>query len=180
MKRRLFIEASALEREPYRFETTIRPGLLDLLHGWILAGPTEVVGRAELLDKEELRTIRVKGRLRARTHRECDRCLDAVKRIFDDRFELCFHPMETIAQGGEIAISLDETEVGFYEDGGIGLADVVQEQLLLWLPARSLCDPNCKGICPVCKANRNLSPCDCRDVFADPRWDGLRHLNYKH
>lgn len=180
MDRRLFIDATALERKPFRFETGIQPGLLDLIDGWSLAGPAQVDGRAELLDKEGLRTIRVKGRLQAKAIHACDRCLKDLQRDFDAGFELYFYPMEIIEQGGETAITHEQTEVGFYEDGGIGLAQVVQEQLLLWLPARYLCDPDCKGICPTCKADRNAEPCDCRDAFADPRWDGLRHLNYKH
>ena len=32
--------------------------------------------------------------------------------------------MEMLEEGGEAAISCDETEVGFYDSDGIGLADV--------------------------------------------------------
>ena len=180
MDRRLFIDAAALERQPYLFEAAIRPSLLDLAEGWAAAGPAEVHGKAELLDSEGLRTIRIRGRLRVGVSHTCDRCLRDLKRDFDDSFQLYFYPMDTIEQGGEVAIGIDETEIGFYEDGGVHLVDVVGEQLLLWLPARSLCDLDCKGICQVCGSNRNIAACDCRETFADPRWEGLRHLSYKH
>ncbi len=180
MDRRLFIDAAALECQPLLFEAAIRPSLLDLTEGWAAAGQVEVCGKAELLDSDGLRTIRIRGELRVGVSHACDRCLQDLRQDFDDRFELYFYPMETIEQGGEVAIGRDETEVGFYQDGGVSLVDVVREQLLLWLPARSLCDPDCKGICPVCGSNRNIVHCDCREAFADPRWEGLRHLSYKH
>ncbi len=94
-----------------------------------------------------------------------------------------------IEDGGEVgrltssACDADQGEVGFYprwEGDGVGLADVVREQLLLWLPARSLCSPDCKGICSVCGKDRNEANCECSESFADPRWDALRHLGYKH
>lgn len=180
MDRTLFIDAAVLERRPFQFETTVRADLLDLADGWTARQPAGLDGVAELLDREGLRAIRVRGRLRARLHHACDRCLKDLQREFDDDFDLYFYPMEAIQQGGETAVTLEETEVGFYEDGGVGLDAVAREQLLLWLPARSLCDPGCKGLCPVCGVNRNAVACGCRESLADPRWDALRHLKYRH
>lgn len=37
----------------------------------------------------------------------------------------------------------------------------VTDALLLSLPIRFLCTPDCKGLCPVCGKNRNLHPCSC-------------------
>ena len=107
----------------------------------------------------------------------CDRCLLDLRQDFNADFDLFFYPMETIEEGGEAAIGRDETEVGFYEGDGIGLVDVVSEQLLLWFPVRSLCSPDCKGICPSCGSNRNRVACDCPNSFDDPRWEALRRLS---
>lgn len=172
----IFIDVAALERKPLVFEAVIRPGLLDLSPRCSPTQAVEAVGQADLLDQHGLRSIRVRGHIRATVEQACDRCLQGVSQEFDAEFELYFYPMETLAQGGESAVGRDETEVGFYEGDGIRLQDVVREQLLLWLPMRNLCSPNCKGICPMCGANRNRVACDCHHVFADPRWDPLRLL----
>lgn len=175
-----FIDAAALEKKPFRFGVSIRPGRFDLSERWTVISPIEADGTATLLDREGRRTIRVRGRIRASVAHACDRCLADLRQHFDDRFDLYFHPMEAFEEGGEAAIGRDETEMGFYEGDGIGLVDVVGEQVMLWLPARSLCSTDCKGICPVCGANRNRKECGCRNPFVDPRWNALRHLEYKH
>ncbi len=44
------------------------------------------------------------------------------------------------------------------------LEDVLREQVLLSLPARTLCGPDCKGLCPHCGHNLNTDP----DLRRDP------------
>jgi uncharacterized protein len=56
------------------------------------------------------------------------------------------------------------------------LEDVLREQVLLSLPVRTLCKPDCKGLCPRCGANRNLQPCSCDEGPSDPRWEALTGL----
>jgi uncharacterized protein len=53
---------------------------------------------------------------------------------------------------------------------------VLREQVLLSLPARTLCKPDCKGLCPRCGENRNSGACRCEAVPADPRWGTLAGL----
>jgi len=56
------------------------------------------------------------------------------------------------------------------------LEDVLREQVLLSLPARTLCKPDCKGLCPRCGKNRNLEACTCEEGPSDPRWEALSGL----
>jgi uncharacterized protein len=88
--------------------------------------------------------------------------------------DLFYRPMREIAREEEVEITEAETEVGFYEDPGLELADVVREQILMELPMRSICRSDCRGICPSCGKNRNLEACLCRNEFTDPRWEPLR------
>lgn len=37
----------------------------------------------------------------------------------------------------------------------------VLDALLLEMPMRFLCKPDCKGLCPVCGRNRNIESCTC-------------------
>lgn len=48
-----------------------------------------------------------------------------------------------------------------FEGSEIDLTDCVRENLLLQIPMRVLCSPECKGLCPVCGSNRNLVSCTC-------------------
>lgn len=168
------IEIAALERRPLEFDTRIQPSLLELSHSWSVTRAVETTGVAELLDRHGVRPIRVRGRISAHLGHACDRCLVELQLDLDSRFDLFFYPMAMIEDGGEVAISLDETEVGFYEGEGLGLDQVVREQLLLWLPARSLCRKECRGLCPTCGRDLNQGSCDCQNSFVDPRWDALR------
>ena len=180
MDRTLFIDTASLEQKPFLFETLIRPGLLDLSERWSLAGEAETSGSAELLDRDGARTVRVRGRIKALIEYACDLCLKDLQLRFDSKFELFFYPVEMIEEGGEAAISREQTEVGFYAGEGVDLADVVREQLLLWLPVRSVCSASCKGLCPTCGIDRNTGQCNCELSFEDPRWDGLRQLSLGH
>jgi uncharacterized protein len=56
------------------------------------------------------------------------------------------------------------------------LEDVLREQVLLSLPARTLCREDCKGLCPRCGHNLNTDPCECDPAPADPRWAALSDL----
>ncbi len=80
------------------------------------------------------------------------------------------------ADPGEHAITEDETEIGYYQESGLLLEDVVREQVLLSLPSRTLCKPDCKGLCPRCGQNLNLAKCSCDEAPADPRWNALAGL----
>jgi uncharacterized protein len=74
---------------------------------------------------------------------------------------------------GEHAITEDETEIGYYEQSGLLLEDAVREQVLLTLPGRTLCQEDCKGLCPHCGINRNLANCECVEKPVDPRLAAL-------
>ncbi len=79
---------------------------------------------------------------------ECSRCLEQafceVEHSFSAKFSLTPNKEE-----GEYR----------YASGKVDLTEAVNEQLILSSPATIYCKPDCKGLCPVCGANRNL--CDC-------------------
>jgi len=58
----------------------------------------------------------------------------------------------------------------------VDLAPLVRDAVLLGLPPAPLCDEGCRGLCPVCGANRNEDPCSCEISHPDPRWAALDAL----
>jgi uncharacterized protein len=134
------------------------PGALDY-HGaeFRQVGAVQVDAIAELVSSE----IRIRGHMRARLEACCDRCLGNVQIPVERDFDLFYRPVKAIAREEEIEVPEEELEVGFYSGEGIQLADVVTEQVILSVPMKIICRPECLGLCPTCGADRNLEPCTC-------------------
>ncbi len=171
----MFFDVQTLEKHKIQFDHRFDPGSIDFLDPNLRqSGDMRVVGVAELVDPFGVREIRVKGGLNGELEALCARCLDPVRVPVACSFDLFYRPMSAIAREEEISISEAETEIGFYERGGLELADVVREQITIELPMRSVCREDCQGICPFCGVNRNREMCGCHPDFADPRWEALR------
>jgi uncharacterized protein len=172
----LFLDVHELERRRIEFEATFEPSELSFPDNWRLADTLRAEGVAELLDRKDSRTIRVTGRIQGKVENACARCLEPIETEVNGKLDLYFYPMAEIAKSEEKAISKDDVDIGFYEEPGLPLADVVREQVSLWLPVRELCREDCQGLCPHCGANLNAERCNCKEEFADSRWDALRKL----
>ena len=83
---------------------------------------------------------------------ECSRCLEPARQNVSCSFEAKF----------SLNPGADDGEYG-YSGGKIDLTDCVNENLILSVPATIYCKPDCKGLCPVCGANRNLTDCGHND-----------------
>jgi uncharacterized protein len=175
----MFIDVNLLEHRKLRFDEASPPGLLRFSEEWKQAGDVRAVGAAELLDRAGSRTIRVRGEIQGRLEANCSRCLEPMVQAFDDSFDLYYYPMSLIARNESVPIDRQDTDLGFYEGRGVELADVVREQVMLWLPMRGLCREDCKGICPACGVNRNRESCSCAENLVDSRWDALKGLQFK-
>ncbi|MDO4540123.1 MAG: DUF177 domain-containing protein [Syntrophomonadaceae bacterium] len=61
-------------------------------------------------------------------------------------------------------------------DDHIDLRDTIREAVILAVPFRPLCSPDCRGICPGCGAELNREHCHCQGEDTDPRWEKLKQL----
>jgi len=170
-----------LEKESLQFHEAIAPGTIDYAVDISQVGAMPVDGQADLIvehrgSHEFVNDIRLRARYSARFEVLCARCLDPVPVPLSGDFDLIFRPADADADSGERAITVDETEIGYYEESGLLLEDVVREQVLLSLPNRTLCTPDCKGLCPSCGQNLNSASCNCDKAAADPRWNALAGL----
>ena len=170
-----------LEKESLPIHESIAPGVIDYAVDISQVGPMPVDGQADLIvehrgSHEFVNDIRLRADYNANFEVLCARCLDPVPVPLSGNFDLIFRPSSADAQSGERAITVDETEIGYYEESGLLLEDVVREQVLLSLPNRTLCTPDCKGLCPSCGQNLNSASCNCAKAPADPRWNALAGL----
>lgn len=177
----MFFTVADLERDPIDFSVALGPKAIGYGDEAEQLGDLAASGRAEVLHerrgpKEIVSDIRLKGTFSGNFQIPCARCVEPVDVPLSGEFDLLFRPSGVDATGSEHAISTPETEIGYYDNGGLALEDVLREQVLLSLPARTLCQPECKGLCPRCGQNRNQSACSCDEGPSDPRWEALAGL----
>ena len=170
-----------LEREPVDFDLELPAGAIDFGDEAEQTEPLATSGRAEVIHehrgpKDVVADIRLKGQYRGKFKVPCARCVEPVEIPLESEFDLIFRPIGVDGGAAERSITAPETEIGYYQEDSLALEDVLREQVLLALPVRTLCKPDCKGLCPRCGANRNLQPCNCEVGPSDPRWEALAGL----
>jgi uncharacterized protein len=111
--------------------------------------------------------VYAQGRLQAYAPAECVRCLTPLQQRVSSRFgEMYHYPPERAPEDG-LAIP---------EDMNLDFAPLVREDMLLSIPMRLLCRPDCKGLCPKCGKNWNEGPCDCEPDEGESPFSDLGRL----
>src|SRR4051812_37552574 len=176
----MFLSVKEMELRKVRFDETFEPGQIDFSGEDIeQSSPLVAKGMAELLAHTD-GEVRIQGQYTVKMESQCDRCLGRAHFALDTGFDLFYRPASFIAREEEVEIDEGEAEIGFYENGGMELEDILREQILLALPMQRVCSDACKGICPVCGKNRNETACDCKLESHDDRWgEKLRKLELK-
>ncbi len=101
----------------------------------------------------------------------CGRCL----RLFEHRLAGDFHEGYRTAMSGAGPRSRDGGDLILMLEGStLDVTEVVRQHLLIALPMVPLCRPACRGLCPICGADRNEVNCSCIVEEVDPRLAGLR------
>ena len=113
----------------------------------------------------------VRGSIEGRLAQACRRCLRPVDVGFCEDVTLVFASPDLPSVEGEGDIRL--VPAGASE---IDLAEPIREEVILAAPSYTVCEPECKGLCPHCGADLNKTTCDCGAAEPDPRWDVLRAL----
>lgn len=102
----------------------------------------------------------------------CDRCLAPL--------ELPVSRTVTHTVVRSLSNEEEDTDLLVAEDGTVELDELATNDILPELPSRFLCDESCKGICPICGANRNRKDCGCKAKVDDPRLEALKQLLQNH
>jgi uncharacterized protein len=177
----MLIAVLDLEKQPLEFDLTIPGGAIGYGDEIRQIGGLAVSGSACLITehrapRQQIQDIRLRAGFKGTFELLCARCLEPVGHTIQEQVDLLFRPLGADAGIPEHAISTAETEIGYYQDGGLVLEDVLREQVLLSLPARTLCREECKGLCLGCGRNLNKESCTCGTAPPDPRWRALEDL----
>jgi uncharacterized protein len=170
-----------LQHDPIEFRESLAPSAIDYTDDIRQTGPLTVEGRVDLVEEhhgpnEIVEDIRIRAHYSGEFELPCARCIEPVAESLSGDFDLLYRPAGLPVDVEEHSITTSETEIGYYQGDGLDLEDVLREQVLLTLPARVLCQPDCKGLCPHCGQNLNTTSCTCENVVVDPRWNALADL----
>lgn len=100
----------------------------------------------------------------------CSRCLREYEQPVTAEFS------EVAALHGAVAEEGAEGGLEVSEAGTLDLEPLLYEALVLGIPMKPLCGPECAGICPTCGADLNTGPCGCAPEAVDPRLEILKKL----
>lgn len=123
--------------------------------------------------------VYIKGSFSALVDICCSRCLESVALPIGADFEYTMMPLK-VETAEEIELKAEDLEISFYEGDFIDLAPIVREQIILQIPMKVLCREDCKGLCPHCGTNLNMSACGCRNEVVDSRLAVLKNFKVKN
>lgn len=172
----MLLSIKEMEVRKVRFDETFPVGEIDFSGSEVTQSePLHAVGVAEYLQNTG-GEVRIQGRMTTTMEAVCDRCLGPAHYPVDAKFDLFYRPSGDQPVEDEVSIDEGEAEIGFYDEPGLQLEEILREQIMLQLPMQRVCSENCKGICPVCGKNRNEASCQCANVPVNDCWAALREL----
>jgi uncharacterized protein len=112
----------------------------------------------------------VHGTVSTRVEAQCVRCLEPIS------YPMTIQLAEQFEYNPQAMDQEEEPVFPIVGTGMIDLAPPLREHILLDLPLRLLCRPDCRGLCSQCGANLNEGQCDCTEEDIDPRLAILKDL----
>ena len=105
-----------------------------------------------------------------RLHGPCFRCL--AETVVEERISVREYEANNPAGS-------DELRTPYLQDDRLDLTAWARDALVLALPDKILCRPDCAGLCPVCGEDLNVEWHTHDHVEPDPRWAPLAELRDK-
>lgn len=133
-------------------------------------------GRVQLMRVKE--GIWVSGELDANGVCICSRCLEEFSLTLGFRLDEMYYPVIDVSTGASLSLP-EDADPDFTIDHHhiLDITEAVRQSILVAVPMKPLCRPDCAGLCPECGANRNQVHCLCMDSTRNPRWTPLYKLS---
>ena len=115
------------------------------------------------------------GQMTVPVEEECSRCLTLFDAELTNDVSLIIKLDESRSN---LTADNDDNNVIYLKPGehAVDLRETVREAIILAIPIKPLCDPDCRGLCTQCGANLNEEICGCKTDEHDDRWEGLKGL----
>lgn len=150
------------------------------LAGSIIVGEETYLGRTLVFREPILvegtfsfdgEAVQVEGSAKTVLLSNCARCNEPFNEALSFRFSERFEKASRWAE---------EHETYPFEGESILADQMVMDNLFLNLPLVSVCSKDCKGLCPVCGANRNRIDCGCEQKGKESPFAVLEKMTNKH
>lgn len=117
-------------------------------------GPVEVTGSMVAFGHD----VAIVGQVKAVLHTQCARCAKPVDYALACDYNAL---LRRAGYEGEDASDEADEDAVLFDGTTCDIALSVAEAVNLSLPMRIICSTGCKGLCPVCGADLNVSTCGC-------------------
>ena len=108
--------------------------------------------------------ILISGTVSGTYEASCNRCLKSINGTYNvninEKFTLESEQLN------------DESYI--YKGHFIDLTSPIMDNILLNFPTTMVCDENCKGLCPICGNDLNISECSCNKNETNIRMEKLK------
>jgi len=128
--------------------------------------------------------VEVDGNISTSVRLDCGRCLQPFELPLASSFELTYSRKEPAAKHGdadqeELELTTEDIGLIYFQGEEINLRNEIQEQVVMALPVRALCKPDCRGLCPVCGIDLNTAECQCDRSPPEGKFAALKNLKLK-
>lgn len=108
----------------------------------------------------------VEGTLTCHIDGFCDKCLAPTSKQMVIPFEQTFYKDSGVEEDDYV-----------YFDSKLDVTQAVHDEIALGLPMSFVCKDDCKGLCPKCGVDRNVTPCDC-DTTKENAFSILKNMKF--
>lgn len=170
----MILDVSKLEIGTTRIERSYEASAIPFdFRGFTLGDPW--LFKADI-NKNSREEITIHGVIKGTVHLACDRCLESFDLEIEQSFTQYLVPSGRLLGHADHELQTVDLDENCYDDPQISLADLINEQIILTLPIKLLCNPDCQGLCQKCGSNLNQGPCSCQTLQTDPRFLMLKEM----
>jgi uncharacterized protein len=163
----LKIKIADIKQGSSALETTVKPSDIGLASEQEFKDPIDLLISINRISN----TITTDIQIQTRIDLVCDRCTEPFQTDFSHEVRFIFTRDSDMAQAEQdLVFVLDKHQ------NEIDLTEPLRQTMLLEIPFKRICQPECSGLCARCGVNLNKTRCDCKDEEIDPRWEKLREL----
>lgn len=171
----MYLDITNIRAEGFLLKRTLQVGPLEDPGGErVDVTPVALNGRIHRVR----RGFEFRGQLRTTAKLACSRCNEPVRLKLALSFDLMYREESTDPATSTVFVAVDEPLISFLDGGRIDLGLLVEEQVMLALPLKPLCGPECRGLCAQCGVRKDGEPCGCEPLL-DPRLLVLRELKQR-
>ena len=160
-----------------------RPDTFPLLAEMVTSGTCQFPApiKAALRAQQIGDIVEIEGNILTAVRLECGRCLQSFEMPLESQFALTYSQVDpaleqSASNDEEIELTAEDMGLIYYQGEEINLEKEIQEQVILALPLKALCKPDCKGLCPRCGADLNTAACDCDRSPSGGKFEALKNL----